>query len=193
VNQVVTGFRYSEDNRQDILKALRPREGADREAIIAKLAEAATRSIEARQRWKSIPNRRVVEDDLKQLTVTLNNLDREARRAVNYFLAKHRVSLDDVGEAAGRAASELAVRFPSGRGSKSTNPQAEDFLRHCATVWREYTDRRLPKSVKEGSPFAVFCEAAIPDELRTRKGANVTALINHVINLDYVRTRTRYF
>ena len=79
MNQVVTGFRYSEDNRQDILKALRPREGADREAIIAKLAEAATRSIEARQRWKSIPNRRVVEDDLKQLTVTLNNLDRGRR------------------------------------------------------------------------------------------------------------------
>ena len=189
----MTGFRYSEEQRLEILESILLQVGVDREHVIAELTDAADRMVKARQWWKSIPNRRVVEDQLKRLEFALKKLDPEARRAVDHFLSEYQASLDDVGEAVGRAASELAVRFPSGKGNKSRNPQAEEFLRQCVTVWREYTDRRLPKSVKEGSPFAVFCEAAIPDELRTRKGANVTALINHVINPDYVRTRTRYF
>lgn len=187
----MTVFRYSEDQRQGILNAIPLRDGVDREALIAGLAEAATYSIHSRQWWKAVPNKRKFEDQLKRLDFALKKLDPETRRAVDHFLSEHQASLDDVDEAVGRARAELAVLFPSGRGSKSRNPQAENFLRHCASIWRQYTDRPLPRSVKEGSPFAVFCEAAIPAELK--KGDGVTRLINHVIDPNHARTRTRFF
>ena len=45
----MTGFRYSDEQRREILETIPLRDGTDDELVIAKLAEAATRSVEARQ------------------------------------------------------------------------------------------------------------------------------------------------
>ena len=78
----MTDLQYSNTKRREILEAIPLRDDADSELVIAELAEAATRSVEARQSWKSILSSRNVGGALKRLKVTLKTLDRQVRRAV---------------------------------------------------------------------------------------------------------------
>ncbi len=188
----MTGFRLGETQRRDIFKAIRLKDGVNPDEVIDALADAAERCRQLREREKAMPSMTEVHKDLRRLIEAHNKMDLFVREMVDHALVEHDVTLDDVRLAAERVGKEPRYRLPAGKGHKTANLSAESFVRECRRIWIDHSSRPLPRRVSETSPFCRFCYEAMPEELRTRRDAGVSGIVNRVLDSTKVRRRRRW-
>ena len=189
---------YDDEMRELILSEIRPlKPGVVEDEVIERLERAARHQIAHKAELGLMPTQAIADADLERLNRAINSIDTWVRRMIDHALLdadvlRADVTLDDVQNAIEAVRSEPRYRQRSGRGP-SLNLAGEHFLNNCYSIWLDSSQLPLPTSVHETTPFHVFCEAAIPDELRTRAGAGIMGMVRRVIDPNLVRRRKRWY
>ena len=190
---MMTEYSYDDEQRRSILSEIRPlKPGVVDDEVIEQLERAARHQIAHKAELGLMPTQANANADLAQLNRAINAVGPWVRRMMDHALLGNDVTLDDVQDAIEAVRSEPRYRQRSGRGP-SLNLAGEHFLTNCYSIWLDSSQLPLPTSVHETTPFHVFCEAAIPDELRTRPGAGIIGMVRCVIDPNFVRRRERWY
>ncbi len=190
----MTGFRYSDRQRREILAAITLREGADPEAVIDDLTKAANNCIwhrdEELDRWEGAKTARA---QLVKLQNVLEALDQPTREALGHALGERGSNLDEVVDAT-RAACDGECKQRRGR---PRNDSAVRFANMCRLVWMKHTDSNLPqKKPAANGPFSRFVQAAMPKEVHppteARGNQKVTGVVRRAVQENQqIRFRTK--
>ncbi len=186
----MTWFRYSEKQRRQILEAIPPRDGEDRDSVVTALTASAAEVIALAHKPKS-PYLGTVLKDLEKLKRKFEDLLPEAREAVNAVIGR------EFSEALEDAAHEVDVSDCLPRTGRRSNEAAITFVFRCRRIWKEHTGEDPPRrqGAEMHSPFYMFVKSAMPPQVHppTTKGHNeLTGVIRTALSRYHSISRYKH-